>query len=288
MGTRQRVRGRILAHFAAIAMSGGLMAGCSNVPGTLGESSDAQLTSASTAKPDSKVALGLAGATSSAVPSSAASPAPRGATGSGTTSAAADAIKAADALLATSTPGNSAYRIGPADVIEVVVLKVPDLSKQVQVGDNGLVNLALVGETMVAGKTAQEVERELTKVLGDKYLRNPSVTVYIREYNSQRVTVEGAVRTPGLYPIRGKSTLLQMLATCGGLTDLADSNVLVFRYVNGKRTAAKFEANDIRTGDTPDPPLLAGDVVVVNTSAGKEAFNNFVKIVPLAKAFSLF
>ena len=191
-------------------------------------------------------------------------------------------------MLATSTPGSTAYRVGSADVIEISVFKVPELSKAVQVGDNGTVNLALVGEVMAAGKTAQEIERDLTKSLGTKYLQNPQVTVFVREYNSQRVTVEGAVRTPGLYPVRGRSTLLQMLATCGGLTELADSTVLVFRQTDGKRAAAKFEVNDIRTGEAPDPPLQAGDVVVVNTSAGKEAFNNFAKIVPLAKAFSFF
>src|SRR5262249_61773057 len=109
----------------------------------------------------------------------------------------------ANNFIAASLPGNTAYKIGPNDVIEITVFKVPELSKQVQVTDNGTVNLPLAGEIVVAGKTAQQIERELARTLGAKYLQNPQVSVYVKEYNSQRVTVEGAVKKPGVYPLRG-------------------------------------------------------------------------------------
>jgi polysaccharide export outer membrane protein len=193
----------------------------------------------------------------------------------------------ADVFTAAATPGNSAYKIGPQDVIEISVFKVPDLSRAVQVADNGMVNLPLIGDVTAAGKTAQEVERELVKKYGQKYLQSPQVTVSVREYNSQRVTIEGAVKKPGVYPIRGKASLLQFIATAEGLNDSADSMVLVFRQINGKRSAAKFDMSAIRSGTAADPAILSGDVIVASSSVLKETFNTILKALPLAGVFAL-
>ena len=73
-----------------------------------------------------------------------------------------------------------------------------------------------MGEVQVLGKTPQQVERDLTARLGAKYLQNPQVTVYVKEYNSQQVTVEGAVQKPGVFPIKGKTSLLQIIAMANG------------------------------------------------------------------------
>ena len=97
------------------------------------------------------------------------------------------------------------------------MFKVPELSKSVQVAEAGTINLPLVGDIQAAGKTPQQVEQDLAKKLGAKYLQSPQVTIYVREYNSQRITVDGAVRKPGVYPFRGKGTLLQYLAMAEGL-----------------------------------------------------------------------
>lgn len=182
---------------------------------------------------------------------------------------------------------SGAYRIGAQDVLDVSVFKVPELSKSVQVADTGTINLPLVGEVPVDGKTAQEVERDLTSRLGAKYLQNPQVTVYVKEHNSQSMTVEGAVRKPGVYPIRGKASLLQSVATAGGLEANSDSTVVVFRYTDGNRTAARFDVDAIRSGQAEDPVLQGGDVVVVGTSAIKETFNNVLKVLPAVGAFAL-
>lgn len=195
---------------------------------------------------------------------------------------------AAKPVALAATPGNSAYKIGPQDLLEVSVFKVPELSKSVQVADTGTVNLPLVGEVPAAGRTAQDVERDLTKKLGAKYLQSPQVTVLVKEYNSQRVTVEGAVKKPGVFPLRGQTSLLQSIATAGGLdTNVASSEVVVFRRANGKRAAAKFNLDDIKSGQADDPELAAGDVVVVADSALKAAFSNFIKAIPAAGAFAL-
>lgn len=192
----------------------------------------------------------------------------------------------AEALAAVATPGSTAYKIGPQDVIEVSVFKVPELSRSVQVADAGTVNLPLIGDVPAAGKTSQEVERDLVKRYGSKYLQSPQVSVFIREYNSQRVTVEGAVKKPGVYPIRGKGSLLQYIATAEGLDPNADSTVVVFRTTNGKRSAAKFDVSAIRSGSAADPPIQSGDLIVAGTSAVKETFNNILKALPLAGVFA--
>ncbi|MEZ5855394.1 MAG: polysaccharide biosynthesis/export family protein [Hyphomicrobiaceae bacterium] len=72
-------------------------------------------------------------------------------------------------------------------------------SKSVQVANSGTINLPLVGDIVAAGRTARDIERDLSAKLGAKYLRNPQVTVFVKEYNSQRITVEGAVNKPDVF-----------------------------------------------------------------------------------------
>jgi polysaccharide export outer membrane protein len=193
-------------------------------------------------------------------------------------------VLAADTSTSATTP--SAYRIGPADILDISVFNVPELSKTVQVAETGTVNFPLVGEVPAAGKTAQQLERELTAKLGAKYLQNPQVTVLVKENNSQRVTVEGAVKTPGVYPMKGGTTLLQSMAMAGGLDPSSDSTVLVLRTSGGKRSAAKFDVAAIQKGKAEDPALQAGDVLVVGTSAIRAGFNNILKFLPVASLFA--
>lgn len=197
------------------------------------------------------------------------------------------AAKAAEVLTASATPGGHGYRIGPADMIEVSVFKVPELQRSVQVSEAGSVNLPLVGEITVANRTAQEVERDLAARLGKKYLKDPQVTVIVREFNSQRITLEGAFRNPAVIPLRGKTTLMQVVSLGGGLTEIADFTVVVFRTEKGQRAAAKFDISAIRNGTAPDPVLMAGDVVHAPTSATKETLNMVLKVLPLATVFAL-
>jgi polysaccharide export outer membrane protein len=192
----------------------------------------------------------------------------------------------ADSITAPATPGNTAYKIGPQDVLDISVFKVPDLSRNVQVADTGTVNLPLVGEVTAAGKTSRELEQDLAKRLGAKYLQSPQVSVYIKEYNSRRVTVDGAVGKPGIYPITGKTSLLQIIAMAGGPGDASDNgNIVIFRQIDGQRSAARFDLDEIRAGNAKDPALREGDVVIVNASAMKAAFQNVLKALPVTSMF---
>ncbi len=194
--------------------------------------------------------------------------------------------KAADAFVTASAPGSAAYKIGPQDVLDISVFKAPELARSVQVAESGTINLPLVGEVQAAGKTAQDVERDLAKKLGAKYMQSPQVTVYVKEFNSQRVTVEGSVKKPGVYPIRGKTTLMQTIAMAEGLDLASDTtNVVIFRSVDGKRFAAKFDIDQIRSGKAEDPVMKQGDLVVANASAMKAVWQDVLRALPVGAAF---
>ena len=190
--------------------------------------------------------------------------------------------KVALTLSSASDPNSKAYKIGPRDVLEVTVFKVPDLSKVVQVSEAGTINYPLVGELEAGGRTAREIEQDLTKLLGTKYLQNPQIGVFVKEYNSQRVTVEGAVKKPGVYPIVGGMSLLQAVATAGGFENSADETILLIRQKSGSSSAGKFDVSKIRQGKAEDVPLEAGDVIVAPTSDIKQGMEVFYRLAPLA------
>ncbi len=199
------------------------------------------------------------------------------------------AAQSAAKLTAGATPGNSAYKIGPLDVLSVQVFKVPDLTKDVQVADDGTITYPLTGAVPAAGKTARQLERDLVEKLGEKYLRDPQVTVFVKEYNSQRITVEGGVRTTGVYALKGKTTLTQALAMAGDVdSTIASGDIVIFRTIDGKRSAARFDFDEIRSGKIEDPDLQPGDVIVADTSATKVALNNVLKVLPLATSAAIF
>lgn len=181
------------------------------------------------------------------------------------------------------------YKIGPLDVLGVTVFQEPDLSfKEIQVDASGRLLFPLVGEVHAAGKTANELSRELATRL-ETSLVNPQVTVVIASSVSQQITVEGNVTQPGVYDIGGSTSLLQALAQAKSPTRVARlDQVVVFRTANGQRTGAVFDVRKIRVGAAPDPQLMGGDVVVVGFSAVKGAFRDFLTTAPFLNLFRPF
>jgi len=176
---------------------------------------------------------------------------------------------------ALASPASEDYRLGPLDVIEISVFGVPELTRTVQVSSSGVISLPLIGQLSVADRTLGELEGEIERMLGEKYLRSPQVSIFVKDYTSQRITVEGAVNSPGIFPISGRTTLLQAIAMAKGPDRTADeSGVIVFRTSGEARTAAVFELKSIRTGQAPDPLLVAGDIVVVDQSAARTAWRD--------------
>ncbi len=185
-------------------------------------------------------------------------------------------------------PPPADYRISPLDLLEISVFQVAELTRTVQVNTNGLVALPLVGTVQAGGKTTSELESDIAKSLGDKYLQSPQVTVFVKEYTSQRVTVDGAVKKPGIFPSTGGLSLLQALALAEGLNEVADpGGVLVFRVVDNRRMAARFDLTAIRKGKADDPLLKAGDIVMVDESAARTTLRDLKSALSLPGIFSL-
>lgn len=168
------------------------------------------------------------------------------------------------------------YRIGPDDLLEVQVFGVDQLSRTVRVNSRGQVSLPLIGMLEVAGMTAQEAERTITARLSESYLQNPQVSLFIKELTTQRVTIEGAVNRPGIYPLKGQSTLLTSIAVAGGQASMSDmQEVLLFRAdASGKRVATVHDVERIRRGEADDPPVLNDDLIVVNRDKSRTALKD--------------
>jgi len=194
----------------------------------------------------------------------------------------AEIARAASKHVATSTPGATGYLVGPQDVLDITVFQAPDLSKTLQVAEDGTLNLPLAGQIMAAGKSPSQLEREITTRLNARYTKSAQVTVFVKEFNSQRVTIQGAVKSPGVFPLRGHETLMQVIARGGGIDrEVSSSNVVIFRTVDGTRTVTRYDLDSIR-GGAPDPQVLPGDVIVVDDSATKQGLQVFLKLTPLA------
>ena len=191
------------------------------------------------------------------------------------TPAAVSSLAASPALeapvQAAARMGLGDYRIGAEDLIEIQVFGVDQLARTVRVNSYGMVSLPLIGPTPVGGMTATEAERFIARKLAENYLQDPQVTVFIKEYTNQRVTIEGAVQKPGIYPLRGQTTLLRTLAIAGGQGSLSDmNNVMVFRMgPSGQRESQTFDVERIRRGEIEDPTILNDDVIVVNRSGAR-------------------
>lgn len=192
--------------------------------------------------------------------------APVGVTPVGSKSAPGPGEQAAASNPLASLAGLGAdYVIGPNDLMDVEVYGVPDLKRTVRVNSSGLVTLPLVGRVMLGGLTAQQAEEKLAAVYGEQYLQNPQISVFIREFTTQKVTVEGAVGRPGIYPFTGQITLLRTIALVGGGGAMARlDEVMIFRKGPDNVTQTlTYNVERIREGVDPDPQVYAEDVIVV-------------------------
>ena len=201
------------------------------------------------------------------------------------------------------TPANSGmpqislgkdYRVGPNDLLDIEVL---DLDKEnqkrtVRVNAAGAITLPLIGPIVVAGLTAQQVEAHIAKKYSEKYLQNPQVAVFIKEFTTERITVDGAVIKPGIYPLTGQITLLRALALAGGFGPLAESTeVMLFRVnENGQRQMATFDVDNVRAGKSDDPVIKGDDLIVVQRNANRRLLKDslFRDVLDSFNPFSMF
>lgn len=189
----------------------------------------------------------------------------------------------------TSAP-QAEYTIGVGDKLSVRVFQVPDLSfEQLVVDTSGNIQLPLIGAVRASSQTAGQLSTEIAARLSAQYLRNPQVTVTVTEAASQKVTIDGAVTKPGVYEMRGATSLLQAVAMAEGPTGIADlTKVAIFRTINGQRSVALFDLQAIRQGRSDDPTVLGDDVIVVDTSRMSEAMRGIIQTIPALAIFRPF
>lgn len=194
--------------------------------------------------------------------------------------------EAAYAAIPPASALASDYRISADDVLRVQVYHEPGLSlEDAQVSAAGMVRMPLIGDVPVAGLSAGEASDVIAGKLGERYLVSPQVTIFVKKAVSRRITVDGEVREPGLFPVDSRLSLLQAVALAKGPTRLASlRQIVVVRQADGERKAAMFDLSAIRKGEVPDPEILPGDMVIVGLSRAKAILGGTLLALPAVGA----
>jgi polysaccharide biosynthesis/export protein len=161
--------------------------------------------------------------------------------------------------------GESDYRVGPEDVLEVFVWREPELSTTVVVRPDGKISLPLISELEAQGMTAKELQEEVTTRLR-KYVANPVVNVIVKEINSPNISVLGQVRRPDRYRIKQRITVLEAVALAGGFTEFAkrDRVTIIRNSSKGKERIQVDLRRAVREGGSPVYYLEPSDTVYVD------------------------
>jgi polysaccharide export outer membrane protein len=176
----------------------------------------------------------------------------------GSPAPAAPATKASPAA-----PDN--YVLAPGDQIEITIFGEPDLTRTVAIKPDGVIALPLVDQVKASGKTAAQLETELTR-LYSKYLRKPSISIIVRQFRMDRVYVMGEVSRPGRYDLTDDMTVLDALTLAGGPTDKGNLDSLqVGRMENGKSKTIPIKGDKLIRGQDGGKNLRLqnGDLVFI-------------------------
>ncbi len=158
------------------------------------------------------------------------------------------------------------YRIGPGDVLHVVVWKHDELGAQVSVRPDGAVSLPLVGDVPATGRSAAEIAADVQQRLHRFYQDDPPVTVQVQEVKSYKIYVVGEVNKPGEYAPSHEVTVLMSLSLAGGFTRFADTDriVIVRHDARGERRIPFDYSAVVSHGDLEQNIALElGDTVIV-------------------------
>jgi polysaccharide export outer membrane protein len=172
---------------------------------------------------------------------------------------AGQAMEARDALV-------RAYRVGPGDLLEVEVFEVDELKQTVRVSEDGSITLPLIGRVVVEGLTQEGVVQKITDLLQAKYVKNPQVTIFIKEYKNQQVAVIGAVERAGSYELVGRKNLLQIISMAGGFSETAGNEIFILRDgPDGTTSAITIDLRDliIHGNQKLNIPIEPNDVINV-------------------------
>lgn len=166
----------------------------------------------------------------------------------------------------TKSATNEDYQIGPGDLINAKVYEAQDLSTEARVSTRGTVTYPLLGEVEVGGLTVHEAEKKLQGLLQAKYVKDPHVSIFIKEYKSKHVAVVGAVRNPGNYELLNRGHLLEAIALAGGLTDNAGKIVYLTHQGTDKQIRIDLDELLVKGNINLNLPVQMGDTVFVPES----------------------
>ncbi|MBI5055556.1 MAG: polysaccharide biosynthesis/export family protein [Nitrospirae bacterium] len=152
------------------------------------------------------------------------------------------------------------YILGPEDLVEIDVFEVDELKRSARISSTGFINLPLIGKINASGLSLSELETEISKRL-QQYLQDPIVSVFIREYRSQRITVLGAVKNPQVHNVTRQKFLLDMLSYSGGLAD--DAGDLCYVQRGGGTVIISLDELLIKGNTKLNIPVFAEDVIHV-------------------------
>jgi polysaccharide biosynthesis/export protein len=140
------------------------------------------------------------------------------------------------------------YVIGTDDVLSIVYWKDKDMSSEAQVRPDGRIALPLINEVQAAGLTPEQLREKLTEE-SKKFMEDASITVVVRQINSRKAFITGEVYKPGPYPLTSATTVMQLIATAGGLREYADSKkIVIMRTENGTPVSLRFNYKDVIAG----------------------------------------
>ena len=168
-----------------------------------------------------------------------------------------------------SQPGEQlpSTTLGPGDVLEVRVYEEKELSASYQIGSDGAIQFPLIGRVELRGKTPHQAADLIAAKLRDGYLREPQVSIFVKEYNSKRIYVMGQVRKPGTFAYEDDMNILRVIILAGGFSTLASKNkVLVTRKTEAGEEKIVVPVQDIGRGEAANVDLKPGDIVFVPES----------------------
>jgi len=168
---------------------------------------------------------------------------------------------------AAAAPDAGDYLLGPGDLITVTVFETSDLNTEVRVSSRGTVSLPMLGNVDVYDLTAAEAEKKIEDLLRKDYLRDPHVTVFIKEHVSKQITLVGEVKNPGTYDYVARRSLLDVLAIADGLTEDAGSFAYITRTNKrtNQRQTYRVDLDELISKGNMDVnmPILGGDVIFI-------------------------
>lgn len=182
------------------------------------------------------------------------------------------------------------YKLAPNDLLEFDIYGVPNMRRDVRINASGVISLPLIGPVPVVGLTGQQAEQLIAARYAEKYLQDPQVSIFVKEFTTQRITIEGAVLKPGIYPVMGQLSLLRALALAGGYAQYAElREIMLYRTTpDGQRVTMSYDLEKVRSGEQMDPEILPDDIVVVKRNTSRTALRDsiFRDIIDTINPFS--